>query len=420
MINGLKTFGALSQTAQETLKTIKKLKTAPDFKKTLRTFSTAEATQMIGRNKSSLHEAEKTGKLEKPLYTERGKRMVKKYTLEHINAARDFFGTRIQKPINAEAAIIAVASFKGGGTKTTTAKNTAHGFALKGLRVLLIDDDHQGTCTYGHGIIPDFDLEPKDTLYPYLVGETEDFSSLIKTTYWSGLDIIPANLSLYNAEFTLPSMNTIAKLKTAIPELDSLMKKHNITEHTNIPDGPFFTRLDEGLKQIKNNYDVVIIDCPPSLGVLTMNAIYAANGIIIPLILDLDNYASFAQFLKMMEDVHEYFPEKTYAFINILISRFKKMPKNRKLHDNKLDLLQIVKHYFSGFINETEIPESEVIGKASIDMLNLFEIGPYPDKTTLNRILTPVKTANHEIFEEILAFWNQTNQNAKTSSQGKP
>src|SRR5262249_46223150 len=131
--------------------------------------------------------------------------------LQHINYLRTYFGTKPSKPKTADPIIIAVTNFKGGVWKTTTAINAAHYFALKGYKVLLIDADSQGSATQCFGYIPDNDIEDDATLLPYLLGETQVLDKIIRNTYWDGLDLIPANLALYNAEFELPVKNTQAR-----------------------------------------------------------------------------------------------------------------------------------------------------------------------------------------------------------------
>ena len=104
----------------------------------------------------------------------------------------------------------------GGVWKTTTAINAAHYFALKGYKVLFIDADSQGSGTQCFGYIPDNDIDDDSTLLPYLLGEITSLKPAIRSTYWDGLDLIPANLALYNAEFELPVKNIRAFFMSAI------------------------------------------------------------------------------------------------------------------------------------------------------------------------------------------------------------
>lgn len=145
--------------------------------------------------------------------------------------------------------VIAIANQKGGVGKTTTAVNLAACLAALDRKVLLVDSDPQGNATSGLG----FDKRDiKQCIYDTLINDVS-MQDVIKHTAYNNLDVVPATIQLAGAEI----------------ELVSLMNREG--------------RMKNSLERVKHNYDYVIIDCPPSLGLLTINALTAASSVIIPI-----------------------------------------------------------------------------------------------------------------------------------------
>lgn len=145
--------------------------------------------------------------------------------------------------------IIAIANQKGGVGKTTTSVNLGAGMATLGKRVLLVDIDPQGNTTSGVGVNK---ADVANCIYDILINEVNPQDTILETQN-EGLHIIPATIQLAGAEIELVS--TISR------EL----------------------KLKKALNAVKKNYDYIIIDCPPSLGILTINSLTAADSVIIPI-----------------------------------------------------------------------------------------------------------------------------------------
>jgi chromosome partitioning protein len=147
------------------------------------------------------------------------------------------------------ARIVALCNQKGGVGKTTTTINLGAALAEYGRRVLVIDFDPQGALSAGLGV-PTHEVP---NIYDLLLGTTKDPNEAIQHTSVPNLDIIPANIDLSAAEVHL--VNEVAREQI----------------------------LARVLRGVKDNYDVILIDCQPSLGILTVNALTAAHGVLIPL-----------------------------------------------------------------------------------------------------------------------------------------
>ena len=176
--------------------------------------------------------------------------------------------------------VVAVVNFKGGSGKTTTAAHLGQHLALTGHRVLIIDLDPQASLSALHGFQPE--LDKNLSLYDAIRYGTDrkPIREVIQPTNFPFLDIIPANLELQEYEYETPlAMQGSQEGKR------------------------FFTRLASALQDIEAVYDVVVIDCPPQLGYLTLTALTAATSVLItvhPQMLDL---MSMSQFLLMLGSV---------------------------------------------------------------------------------------------------------------------
>ena len=147
------------------------------------------------------------------------------------------------------AKIVAVANQKGGVGKTTTAVNLSAGVALQGKRVLLVDMDPQGNATSGLGVNP---RSLQTTVYNCLVNNDVKFHDAVHVTEVNGLSLLPANADLSGAEIELVNVEEREKL------------------------------LQRFLRDVSQFFDMIFLDCPPTLGILTVNALVAAQSILVP------------------------------------------------------------------------------------------------------------------------------------------
>ncbi len=201
--------------------------------------------------------------------------------------------------------IISFANQKGGVGKTTSAVNVAASLGLLGSRVLIIDLDPQGNATSGVGIMK---KDLKATTRELLSGDVAAKDAVIQTQF-TNLSIIPANTSLAGAEFDLFDFDE--------------------SEY----------RLKAVVESIKDDFDYIIIDCPPSLGMLTVNALSASDGIIVPMQCEFYALEGLSQLMITIKRIKQLY-NKELSVTGILIT----MHNNRLLLSMQV-LGELKKHY---------------------------------------------------------------------------
>ena len=256
------------------------------------------------------------------------------------------------RPVGAEAVTISIANFKGGVGKTTTAMTLAQGLTLLGHRVLVIDTDPQGSLSTLFGILPDTEVAEEDTILHLALGIETSIRSAIRSTYWSGIDLVAAAPCLFGAEFALPA------------------------RQTQEPDFQFWNVLNLGIDDVRGEYDVIILDSPPSLSYITINALMASNGIVMPLPPNALDYASASQFWNLFSDLSNEMLtkrglDKEFDFIHVLLSRV----------DSTESTSDIVRTWIQATYKEkvlpVEIPKTAVTSSASAEFSTVYDIQKY-------------------------------------------
>ena len=185
------------------------------------------------------------------------------------------------------AKVISFSNQKGGVGKTTSCVNIAAQVGKKGKKVLMIDMDPQGNATSGLGIAKS---KIKNTIYDVIIGKCDINNAIIKTKF-SNLSVVPATIDLAGAEFEL----------------------HELDENTN------FTKI--ALDSIKDKYDYIFIDCPPSLGMLTIEALSISDGVVIPMQCEFYSLEGMSQLLNTVKKIKQlYNPD--LRLIGILLTMY--------------------------------------------------------------------------------------------------
>ena len=189
------------------------------------------------------------------------------------------------------AKVVSFSNQKGGVGKTTSCVNIAAQIANKGgKKVLMIDMDPQGNATSGLGLQKS---KIKNTIYDVIIGHCDIKDAIIKTRF-KNLSVVPANIDLAGAELELH-------------ELDELDENSN------------FTKI--ALDSIKDSYDYIFIDCPPSLGMLTVKALSISDGIVIPMQCEFYSLEGMSQLLNTVKKIRQIY-NPTLQIVGILLTMY--------------------------------------------------------------------------------------------------
>ena len=382
---------AFQDTGNEMLVKLREQVTTPHDTKELRTWGIVDAAKMIGVSAPTLRKQETEDTPLGPPLRDTKKRRI--YTLDRINMIRNTIGTKYIRPNGSNPVILPVINFKGGSAKTTTTVHLAQKCALEGLRVLLIDFDPQGSATFvSSGIVPDLEIDYEDTIYTAMLSDPSDLQRVIRNTHFNGLDLIPGNLALQDLELALPN-----------PQVNNQDKL-----------GSSAFRLTNALNTIKDNYDVILIDCGPNLGVLTINAIIAANSMLVPIPPNMFDYASFIMLTGTLKSLFANIREqngssKKYDFFRILLTK----------HSGSNEAMQVenmIRTQFGGYVLANHMCNTVEIEKATNDIGTVYEISrPRGSKEAYRRALHHLESVNSEILNYFKQIWQAQSDNSNTT-----
>lgn len=358
-------------------------------KKLIKLFPVTQVASLVGVTRETIRLAEKNGKVSPPTVKKGPK---KYYSLAEINTLRDFFGTRPGVSKESKGKTLLVMNFKGGVRKTTLALHQAQFLALKGYKVLLVDTDSQASATTMLGYTPDLDIAPEETILPFFKGDKQDLKYCVKKTYFEGLDLIPSCLSLYDVEFGM----VIERIEDAkLSEEEKKKKKQReITENKRTI--PQTQRLRAGLDTVRADYDFIIIDAPPSMGLMSFSILYAADSIVIPVPPVLQDFCSTRQFFFLLQELQPFLVKQGYDFVKLLISR----------HDGKVETENFVKLLNSVFPSEmmmkNHFKDTFEVVRASSYLQTVYELEDIKSRPTYNRALDIINNVCSEIEELLL------------------
>lgn len=357
----------------------------PKAKKSIRRLNSAESAKFIGIAEGYLRQIAAEGKVALSEQSSNGKRT---YSVDDINAIREMLdGTKSPRRYSPgrqegeKLQVVSVINFKGGSAKTTTTAHLAQYLALKGYRVLAIDLDPQASLSTLFGLQPETDVGVNETLYGAIRYDDQrlEIMDIIRSTYLPGLHVIPGHLELMEFETTTP------------------MSRER---------GTFFVRIAEALSSVADEYDVVLIDCPPNLGYLTMTALCAASAVLITVHPQMLDVLSMAQFLRMTTDllstIHKVRPQSDYDWMGYLVTRYEPndTPQNQ--------MVGFLRSLFGPRLLTNAMLKSTAIADAGLTKQTLYEVEKQRfNKGTYDRALESVDLVNAEVESLVRRTWGR-------------
>jgi chromosome partitioning protein len=365
----------------------------PAAEKSLRPFQASEAAKLLGVKSGYLRNLSLDGKGPSPLVTPSGRRSYTAQQIQDLRRYLDASGRSSKRylPSRREGEplqVIAVVNFKGGSGKTTTAAHLAQHLALRGHRVLAIDLDPQASLSSLHGFQPEFDVGANETLYAAIRYDDErrPLREVIQKTNFPGLDIVPANIELMEFEYDTPR---ILAMRGAAAQ-----------------DRLFFARTEEALAEVAEDYDVVVIDCPPQLGYLTMSALCTATALLVTVHPQMLDVMSMCQFLLMMGDVLGHLKNAGgnmgYDWLRYLITRYE--PSDGP----QTQMVSFLRSLFGQHVLINPMLKSVAISDAGITKQTLYEVERRQfTPSTYDRAMECLDAVNGEIEQLIHAAWGR-------------
>ena len=358
---------------------------SPELSKTLRLFSATEVADLFGTTGQYLRKGHAEGSLPEPEVNKNGRRF---YSGAEIQTMRQILEGNSRKPgkylpgrrDGDRLQVIQLMNFKGGSAKSTSAIHLCHYLALQGYRVLAIDLDPQGSLTGFCGIQPEIEFEGNSIYDALRYEDPVPMSECIRATYFPGLDLSPAQLIL--SEF---------ETETAVYARKGV---------------PFYNRLANAIESVEADYDVIIIDSPPSLGFLTLAGLFAATSVIVPLTPSMLDVASTQQFLEMTS---AYLEEFENSGIPIVHDNFRFLITRDDPSDTpSQQIVSLMRALFQDRVIGATALRSTAIADAAMLKMTMYEVvRSEMTRSTYDRARSSMDAVGHEVSNMIQNAWGR-------------
>jgi len=220
------------------------------------------------------------------------------------------------------------------------------------------------------GYMPDADITEADTLLPYLNGDEKTLAYAVRRTYFPNIDLIPACLALYEAELSI---------------VLRISQQESVAQRV-----AYFTEFRYGIQTVAHDYDVVLIDSPPALGMISINVLLAADALLVPSAARMFDFSSTVQFFRMIQAyIGQIDPQKSYRWISVLTTLFDRRYESQK------QFFEVMRACFGDSVFQRVFMHSSAVINTAAQFTTPFEQAK-PDRAVLammDAVFTEVELA---------------------------
>jgi len=295
-------------------------------------YTIGEFAFLLGVSKAVIYKWEKEGKINKAKRVKRGKTLYRYYTADDIRDLR--IRMNLQTPMTKKRKQLFL-NFKGGTGKSVISANYGYRLGQHGFKVLMVDLDPQGHMTKCLGCNPE---DFTKTLYDVIINKVP-IQSVIISTKLSTLDVIPANLGLSPIELSLTGLHA--------------------REY----------KLRRALADIEDAYDIIVLDAPPNIGLLNLNAILSVDDLLVPVLADFLSYDGLKILFETLRDIEDEF-EFVLDNIHIFLNRYN---ESMNISTRSRDA---IRQNYPDFVCDTMIRQNTTLSDATMHGMSIFEYAP--------------------------------------------
>lgn len=338
-------------------------------------FGIEKAAEIIGCTSQHIRDKEGDGTLSPPRMTRVGTLDRRVYNYNDINEIRRRLRRDASHPETCVCIIFS--NLKGGVGKTSHALHLCHYAAREGFRVLAIDLDPQATLTIAFGLVPGLNVSPDEDIGPSLTSDPKLIDNSVKSTRWNEIDLVPAQLSLQYTDWQM--------LQGGEPN-EAL--------------GPLPLRLRQALEQVAGRYDLIVIDTPPALGMLSLNAIAAADMILMPITPNFYDISSSVQYFSILAQLaRAHAAALRVRQLSLLMTRTDSSAETRAS-------ITLLHKAYGEFLLTNRMPQTRELQRATADQMSLYEIEvPRGARETYLRAIDAMNAVNAEILQHLWQVW---------------